>query len=94
MPHYKVAHLREQGQDMIIIPLDSSFGHQSASEQDATIEELQSLASAAGLAGTVVPVWNSGGGGMKFIAPKPWHPFFQGLSLAAVHSNLNKQISW
>jgi hypothetical protein len=26
MPHFKIAHLREQGQNMIIVPLESSGG--------------------------------------------------------------------
>lgn len=56
MSKYKIAHLREQGQDMIIIPLDDSFHHKSNSEQQDLIASLQAYASSARLAGTVVPV--------------------------------------
>ncbi len=35
MAQYKIAHLREQGQDMIIIPLDNSFEHKTQHDQDA-----------------------------------------------------------
>ncbi len=35
MPRLKVAHLREQGQDMIIVPLDRTFGSQSRHDQNA-----------------------------------------------------------
>lgn len=94
MPTIKVAHLREQGQDMIIVPLDSNFGSQPQSDQHSAIGELQLRARGAGLAGQVVPVWDSGSGRMSFIAPRPWHPFFQSLNLPAVYRNLNKQISW
>ena len=93
MPKFKVAHLHEQGQDMIIIPLDSNFGSKSDQEQRQIISELQARSLAAGLRGTVVPVWESGGR-MSFIAPRPWHPFFQSISLQRVWANINKEISW
>jgi hypothetical protein len=94
MPHFKVAHIREQGQDMIIVPLDSSFEGKSSRDQHETISTLQVHARAAGLAGTVVPVWDSGGGRMKFIAPQPWHSFFQSTNLRFVLANINKDLSW
>jgi hypothetical protein len=40
MPHFKIAHLREQRQDMIIVPLESSFGHKSDAAQQIAISEL------------------------------------------------------
>lgn len=93
MPRYKVAHLREQGVDLIIVPLDDVFESKSRSDQDATIGELQLRARHAGLAGTVVPVWNRGGR-MRFIAPQNWHPFFSGLSMNLVFGNLNRELYW
>lgn len=93
MPRLKIAHLREQGQDMIIVPLESSFGHKSEQDQRDTINELQMRARSAQLRGTVVPVWESGGT-MKFIAPEPWHPFFRGLSMPAIWQNLNRELYW
>lgn len=94
MPHMKIAHLREQGQDLIIVPLDSGFGMKSPSDQQSAIGEIQWCARNAGLAGRVVPVWDNGGGRMAFIAPQPWHPFFKSLSLSTVWANLNKELSW
>jgi hypothetical protein len=94
MPHFRVAHLREQGQDMIIVPLDSNFGHQPANDQHAAISDIQRHARGAGLAGTVVPVWDNGGGRMAFIAPRPWHPFFSSISLGFVAANLNRELYW
>ena len=93
MPHFKIAHLREQGQNMIIVPLESSFEHKSDGDQRATIAELQVRARAAGLAGTVVPVWQSGGR-MYSIAPRPWRSFFQSLSMQSVMLNVNKELYW
>lgn len=92
MSKYKVAHLREQGQNMIIIPLDGSFEHKTSSQQSEIIDSLQLCASSAGLAGTVVPVWQYGRQ-TRFIAPKPWHPFFKSLSWNDVIRNLNKELT-
>ena len=94
MPRYDIAHIREQGQDIIIVPLESSFGNQSSSGQQQTITALQIQARSAGLAGKVVPVWDSGGGRMSFIAPRPWHPFFSDLNLSVVARMINKELFW
>jgi len=91
MPHFKIAHIHEQGQDMIIVPLESSFGNLPTGEQEATIAELQIRSRGADLRGTVVPVWNSGGR-MAFIAPRPWHPFFEHMNLQWVAHNLNREL--
>lgn len=92
MSRFKIAHIREQGQNMIIVPLDRSFGYKSREEQAQVRNALQLSASSAGLAGTVVPVWDSGGGRMAFIAPTPWHGFFQSLSLPMVARMINREL--
>jgi hypothetical protein len=94
MPRFKIAHVREQGVDMIIVPLDGSFEHKSSTDQQQTVLALQARARAAGLAGTVVPVWAQSGGRMRFIAPQRWHPFFQSLSLPFVYSAINRELYW
>lgn len=94
MPRFKVAHIREQGVDLVIIPLDRSFGHKLESDKDSIVSELQVRASSAGLAGTVVPVWDNGGGRMAFIAPHNWHPFFKGLNLQFIAANINRELYW
>jgi hypothetical protein len=94
MPRFKVAHIKHQGVDLIIIPLESSFGHKPDSDQQSIITDLQIHSRAAGLAGTVVPVWDAGGGRMSFIAPQNWHPYFSSISLAFVWSNVNREIYW
>jgi hypothetical protein len=76
------------------VPLNSSFGHKTPQDQDDITAELQAHASGAGLAGTVFPVWDAGGGRMAFKAPPNWHPFFRSLSLHSVHANINKEIYW
>lgn len=93
MSTFEIAHIREQGQDMIIIPLRQDFGHRAPSEQAGVIAGLQACARGAGLAGKVVPVWDAGGGRMGFIAPPPWHPFFFGIDLNSVARIINKRLT-
>lgn len=92
MAKFKIAHLREQGVDLIIIPLDEDFGHKHSSEQRQIIAELQAGCVGARLAGTVVPVWIAGRQ-MNFIAPERWHPFFSSLQWNQVLANLNKELT-
>src|ERR1700730_13380206 len=94
MPSYKVAHVRQQGIDLIIVPLDRSFGSRMESEQQTFVADLQLRARSAGLAGTVVPVWDNGSGRMAFIAAPNWHAFFGSLSLRVVAANVDKRIYW
>ena len=94
MPTLKVAHLRQQGIDLVITPLNSDFGHKTRQDQEEIVSEIQLRSKSAGLAGKVVPVWDNGGGRMAFIAPDNWHPFFRSLNLSAVWANVNREISW
>ncbi len=94
MPHYKVAHIHEQGQDMIIFPLEARFGHLSQLDKDQELAVLEFQANKAGLRGSAVAVWDAGGGRMAFIGPQNWHRFLQSISLQFVRANLNKEIFW
>ena len=94
MPRFKVAHIREQGQDMIIIPVEDSFKYKSSQEQNQNRNGLQVRARGAGLAGKVVLVWDAGAGRMGFLAPREWHDFFSSISLDFIAMNINKEISW
>ena len=94
MPKFDIAHIREQGVDLIIIPLDDSFRFKSGKDQETAIAELQARASTAGLAGTVVPVWDNGGGRMAFRAPNNFHPFFKSIDLIFVATNINRELRW
>lgn len=93
MAKFDVAHIREQGQDMIIIPLDSSFGRKTGNQQRDTEIALQQAATSAGLAGTVVLIWLEGNR-VSFIAPRPWHAFFQSPGIwNLVMNNINKTLT-
>jgi hypothetical protein len=93
MNKFKVAHLREQGVDLIIIPLDKDLSRKPPSEQSDIADSLQACAMSAGLAGTVVPVWDAGGGRMGFWAPENFHPYFRSISLQFVLINVNRELT-
>lgn len=92
MAQFKIAHIREQGVDIIVVPLDSSFGYKSRSDQDGFIEALQVCARSAGLAGGVVPVWLEGST-RRWICPPNWTPFFQTFEWNDILASLNKELS-
>jgi hypothetical protein len=93
MPNYDVAHIREQGIDLVIVPVESSFGTLPQADQEAMIRSLQRCANSAGLAGTVVPVWDAGGGRMGFMAPANWHQYFSSINMSVVAVNVNHRLS-
>ncbi len=93
MPAFKIAHIREQGNDMIIVPLDPDFGRKTPTDQQAIVGDLQRHAVGAGLRGRIVPVWESGHS-LNFIAPRNWHGFFQSISWGFVWANVNRELSW
>jgi hypothetical protein len=91
---FQVAHVRKEGLDLIIVPMSPSFGGKSRAEQNEMVDELQMRAAKAQLAGAVVPVWDSGGGRLAFLAPASWHPFFNSLTLPSVLKLVNRELSW
>lgn len=89
MATYNVARIREQGVDLIIIEVASTFGFLSNADQARAAASFQTCATAAGLAGTAVLVWDAGSGRMGFWGPRPFHPYLQSLSLLDVGLMLN-----
>lgn len=93
MPTFQVAHLQRDGQDVIIVPVDRSFGKRSPSEQARIQEAFQRSAAAVDMAGVVVPVWEDATGRMAFRAPPPWHDFFKSIDMVYVATALNRSLS-
>ena len=89
---YEVAHLREQGQDIIIVPVNSSVGAKNQQQQNEIKRSIQIYASNAGLAGTVCLVWSSGNK-FNFLAPSQWHGFFRSIDMRFVTVNINKRLT-
>ena len=83
----------EQGVDLIVVFLGSSFEQRTPDDQLEAVDALQACATAAGLRGTVVPVWKVGSG-MRFIAPPNWHPFFRSDGIyQMLLANINRELT-
>ena len=92
MPTFQVAHLTRDGQDVIIVPVDRSFGQRSPAEQARIQEAFQRSAAAADIPGVVVPVWEDASGRMAFRAPPPWHEFLKSIDMVYVATALNRKL--
>lgn len=92
MQTFKIAHLKEQGQDLVIIPLEPDFANKSANDQLKVRNALQICATSAKLAGRVAVVWHDGGQ-FRFLAPPEWQPFFQSITWEFIAANLNKELT-
>ena len=90
---FEVAHFSEQGQQVIVVFVSRSFGQKTTAQQNEICANLQACATDAGLAGTVVPVWDNGGGRTGFLAPRPWHRFFQSVPMATLAANVNRKLT-
>ena len=93
MPTFQVAHLRRDGQDVIIVPVDRSFGKRSPAEQARIQEAFQRSAASVDIPGVVVPVWEDASGRMAFRAPPPWHEFLKSIDMVYVATALNRSLS-
>jgi hypothetical protein len=93
MPHFDVAHLQEQDQDMLLFPLSSAFGQKTQADQNASLLELELRARAAGLAGRAAAFWERGNR-TYYLGPDNWRGFLESMSVDDVMANVNQRISW
>ena len=90
---FPFAHIREQGQDMIIVPVDAAFANKSSKSQQEFVAGFENAVNGAGLAGHAVAIWNTGRH-IGFVAPTKWHAFFKSPGIwERVNASINKEIS-
>ncbi|WP_350649044.1 hypothetical protein [Pseudomonas sp. HY13-MNA-CIBAN-0226] len=90
---FPFAHIRQQGQDMIIVPVDAAFANKTSKSQQEFVAAFESAVNRAGLAGHAVAIWNTGRQ-IGFVAPTRWHGFFKSPGIwELVHANINKEIA-
>ena len=94
MPNYRLAHMRRENADLLIVPMVPSFAAKSRAAQADWINEVQAQAAKAALQGIVIPVWETGPGRMGFVAPAPLHALLKGLTVKRVLASLNRELSW
>lgn len=90
---YRVAHINIKGADLVIFPLDSAIGRMSPGDQTEVVKSLQRYTANSGLKGSVVAMWDKGGGKVGLLAEKNALPYLQGLTLAFVQSKVNREIT-
>ena len=89
---FDIAHVREQGQDMIVFALDRSFGFKSQKEQHEIMYFLQRCVSGARLSGSVVVLWEVDGR-THSIGPKQWGDFLRSIDMMWHAQHVNKTLS-
>ena len=89
MSSFQVAHINEQGVNVVVVFLQSSIGSKPAGEIAQVAAQLQTCAISAGLAGNIALVWDRG-----FWAPRNQHAFFSsaGGSFAALQTRINRTL--
>jgi len=90
MTTFEVAHINQQGVNVVVVFVAPAVAHKSSEEQNAIAANLQLCAQSANLAGNVAMVWPGG-----FWAPSNQHAFFRspGGSYAQLRLRINKKLS-
>lgn len=89
MTDFQVAHINEQGVNVVVVFVDSSVSFKSSQEQHEIAAQLQLCAASARLAGNIAMIWPGG-----FWAPRNQHAFFSsaGGSFDALRFRINKTL--
>jgi hypothetical protein len=85
--------IRGREAQLLIVVVDRTFGLQSSAVQQRKIHELQLGAHAAGLTGTVVPLWIDDGQ-VQFVADRRWHASLKELSPEILETRTHGTLSW
>ena len=83
---FEIAHINEQGVNVVVVFVDGAFARKSAEEQNEIAASLQACARSANLAGNVAMVWPG-----EFWAPSNQHAFFR--SPGGSHTHLQMRIN-
>jgi class 3 adenylate cyclase len=93
MARFRVAHLKIQGVDLVMVPLSADFSALSGGEKALVSRQVTDLCRAARLGGTVVPVWPTAQGTLGFIAEDRLHGMLtEHLKGAFLKTNLNREL--
>jgi hypothetical protein len=89
---YEIAHINEQGQNMIIIPISPSIHTKTQAQKNALLNSLQYFARDAGLAGSVCLVWQVNRR-LYSLGPHQWSRFLTSIDMNFVSRNINKKLT-
>ena len=87
MQQFDVAHIREQGQDLIIVFVSDQVRYMSDQDRAGLSAALTLCSHSAGLAGAVVLVWPGG-----FYSDRRFHAYFESISFDLLTANINTNL--
>jgi hypothetical protein len=87
MQSFDIAHIREQGVDLIVVFVDPRVGRMTDSERAEISAQLTLCSRGARLAGSVVLVWPGG-----FYGNRRFHAFFESTPYEALVASINKKL--
>jgi hypothetical protein len=90
MTTFEIAHINEQGVNVVVVFVDAAVARKSSAEQNEIAASLQLCARSAGLAGNIAMIWPGG-----FWASRNQHSFFgsTGGSYGELALRVNKRLT-
>lgn len=89
---YRVAHVRHQGSNMVIVIINPSFFYGSGQDQQRWFTGIQQCVRSVNLAGQTLVVANDNGR-YRFYGPNSWHNFMRTIDMSWVNSRVNKSLT-
>ena len=91
MAKYRVAQLTHEGENVILVPVDRSFGKRAQEHREQELVKLRAAAASTGLNGTVVIIWDSAGSVAAF-GPDKWKNFAENLRWTSLRTKMNSDL--
>lgn len=93
MARFRVAHVKVQGTDLVLVPLSAEFSTMPAGEKALVNRQVQEICRLTRLAGVVVPVWPTPQGSTAFLAEERLHPILNELLKGSfLKNNINREL--
>lgn len=92
METFQVAHIKHDGQDVILVLVTNSFASNTTAKKNEIYAAMQSAATSAGLAGGVVLVWDQSGRPVSW-GPTAWQSYLSSITWDYILSNVNRSLT-
>lgn len=89
---YRVAHVRYQGSDMVLVIVNRSFFYGSGNDQQRWFTAIQQCVRSVKLGGQTLVVTNDNGR-FRFYGPNGWHNFLRTIDMSWVNARVNKTMT-
>lgn len=90
--NYRVAHVRHQNSNMVIVIVNPSFFYGSGNDQQRWFTAIQQCVRSVNLAGQAIVVTNDNGR-FRFYGPNSWHNFLRTIDMSWVSARVNKTLT-